>query len=766
MLSWKKPKVMICSALSCLVLSPAEAQTVGKKTTNVGKIDSILMDSQAAEHMAQVRRQLDSGQLVQAENQLKLARPMISDPLIRIVWNSLALELFEAKGEWVEAAVHGGYALREYASVIGNDSKNSSFQWNSTVRNLFFRTLRNSMKAGFVVESLSLFLSRKNDISRDLLLSEEELTLKRLADELRRVDRLTEAESIESIVFKNYPFVSDALRESLTPDTVCRLDEKLSSLADKKQKATSLVQRLGAQDDLRNFVLSLMGLPVALRMIELPADSLTGQARTELLDLVEWLNSVREYNFAYSITNKLISSQNFEPPFTRDRLIMLHARNLNGVHRPVEAAAFYRGLILQYPETDIANTARPRYVLSLHYAQKYTEVAREAATLSGLLRSRDVAWRTFWARYLSKQFSVALATSEHESGQEQRARFQYWRGRAYESDGLHSDAKEVFKKVLLADSPSHYGLLASWRLSPVQAQSTEVPKGKISFAAKRLVSIDTSAAPLSGAKERISARYSHYETLIDAGFGGLLRGPLRRRLLTLGPSGTDLAVLLKRAGDANAGVQFAVSQRKVRGQYPHGRSKEWKTFVTKNLETIKLLYPVPYGDLVDEAAEFNRISPWLILSIMRAESLFQPQVVSSVGARGLMQIMPTSGARIAEFLEYPEFEPAHLDQPEVSIAFGAWYLARLLKYYSGNLLLAIAAYNAGPEAIDRWLKRNPGMSLDEFLEDIPFDQTRKYVSTVLTNMETYSRLYSGGARGISVSLSENLPSPRNDLEIF
>jgi len=245
-----------------------------------------------------------------------------------------------------------------------------------------------------------------------------------------------------------------------------------------------------------------------------------------------------------------------------------------------------------------------------------------------------------------------------------------------------------------------------------------------------------------------------------------MRGPLRKRLQTLGASGGELAEVLVAAGDALASVQFASAQRKMNGSVPMGRTKDWKVFLAKNTESMKLLYPSPYRIQVAEAAEKFGISPWLVLSIMRAESLFQPQVVSNVGARGLMQIMPTSGARIAELTGYPDFEPAHLDRPEVSIAFGAWYLSRLLTYYSGNLPLAIAAYNAGPEAIDRWLKRNSGMSLDEFLEDIPFEQTRKYVATVLTNMEAYSRIYSNGMKGVALNLSGALPTPRNDLEIF
>ncbi len=731
------------------------------------RINSVASELQAAESLVDARQKIRTGQLTQAQTALQSVRPLISDPMLVVIWNTLNLELNEAKGLWSEAAFWGAATMREYSALVGNDLRTSSvILWNSSVREVFFKTVKNYVLAGLVLEAYAIFDRRRNDLSREMLLAQEEVVLKRLSDELRRVDREQEAQMVENVIFKNYPFVSQALRETLTPDTLCRLDNDFQSIKDRKNAATSLIQRLGADDDLREFAFSMMGLPNALRLVSLPVDSLPGSVKAELLDLVEWMHSVREYKHSLEITSKLIQSQSFEPPFTRDRLHMLHARTLNGVNRPVEAAAFYRGLILQYPQTNIANTARPRYVLSLHYAQKYADVAREAATLSGLLRPRDVAWRTFWARYLSKQYSLAITSTEHEQSQDQRARLQYWRGRAYEAEGLHREAKEAFKRVPLVENPSYYGLFSSWRLEPQDVQPVSVQRPGVALAAKKLPQLH--ADEIAGLKSQIkfSQRNSTYGTLISGGFGGIMRGPLRKRLQTLGVSGSELAELIVHAGDAHAGVQFASNQRKVVGSVPVGRSKEWKAFVDKNSDTMRLLFPLPYKQIVAEAAENLRISPWLILSIMRAESLYQPTVVSNVGARGLMQIMPTSGARIAELSGYPDFEPAHLDRPEVSIGFGAWYLARLLDYYRGNLPLAIAAYNAGPEAVDRWLGRNSGMSLDEFLEDIPFDQTRKYVATVLTNMEIYSRVYSGGSKGIVLNLFTKLPKPREDLEMF
>jgi tetratricopeptide (TPR) repeat protein len=601
-------------------------------------------------------------------------------------------------------------------------------------------------------------------LNNDLLTTDEELILKRLSDELRRVSKEKEAQTVEALIFKNYPFISQSLRETLVPDTVCRLDAKLEARQNNYQFAAELIQQLGNTEDTKNFAFALVGLADAYRKINYPIDSVSGQQKTELLDLVEWLQSVREYEPALDITNKLILSQSFEPPFTRDRLISLHARNLNGNHRPVEAASFYRNLILHYPETDIANSARPKYVLSLHYAQKYIDVAREASSLAGIVRPRDVSWRTFWAHYLGKNFSLALSTSADDLKKLRQPRFNYWRARAYESDGRYEDAKRVFSQIPATIDSALYALFSQARLKSGPLKPPQSQRSGLSLAARGLHSFELSDTATLRRKKRSTEKLKGFGVLLSAGFGTLVRGPLKIAFDKTGDS--DLALALVEAGDAYSVVRRAAYKSRIRGEVPLGKEGSWRGFMRKNLPVMEMLYPLPHADLIADAAEAFSISPWLILGIMRAESLYQPTVVSSVGARGLMQIMPTTGARIAELTGYPNFEPAHLDKPEVSIAFGAWYLARLLNYYDHHLPLAIAGYNAGPEAIDRWIDEKKTMKLDEFLEDIPYEQTRGYVSKVLSNMEIYSRVYSDGARGIRVDPMVSLPEPRKNMEMF
>jgi soluble lytic murein transglycosylase len=89
-----------------------------------------------------------------------------------------------------------------------------------------------------------------------------------------------------------------------------------------------------------------------------------------------------------------------------------------------------------------------------------------------------------------------------------------------------------------------------------------------------------------------------------------------------------------------------------------------------------------------------------------------------------------------------------------------------LTYYKGNLVLAIAAYNAGPEAVDRWLRQSEDWDLDEFVENIPYDQTRQYVGKVLVNMDMYHRLYGVGGKGLSLDVDAELPKPAQGMEMF
>jgi soluble lytic murein transglycosylase-like protein len=138
-----------------------------------------------------------------------------------------------------------------------------------------------------------------------------------------------------------------------------------------------------------------------------------------------------------------------------------------------------------------------------------------------------------------------------------------------------------------------------------------------------------------------------------------------------------------------------------------------------------------------------RLSPFLILSVMRAESYYNKEARSGVGAQGLMQLMPYTALKVATLLHDERFDVRDLAEPEVNIAYGSYYLDKLLRYYDANPFLAVAAYNGGPQAVNSWLDSCKDCAADEFVDSIPYHETRGYVREVMRNYAQYVQIYTG-----------------------
>ncbi len=143
----------------------------------------------------------------------------------------------------------------------------------------------------------------------------------------------------------------------------------------------------------------------------------------------------------------------------------------------------------------------------------------------------------------------------------------------------------------------------------------------------------------------------------------------------------------------------------------------------------------------------DRVDPFLVAALIREESVYDPRAVSPVGAIGLMQLMPDTGRRVARAAGLSNFSVDQLYTPEVNLTLGVRYLADLLDRFAGNEAYAVAAYNAGPEAVTRWLENGPPRAIEEFIEEIPFIETRAYVKRVLRSAWLYHALYGSGESG-------------------
>jgi soluble lytic murein transglycosylase len=203
------------------------------------------------------------------------------------------------------------------------------------------------------------------------------------------------------------------------------------------------------------------------------------------------------------------------------------------------------------------------------------------------------------------------------------------------------------------------------------------------------------AAPASGDRGRCPAR----------------SGKRRRRL------GAALAVAL--LGGIGAGVVVAVGS------------------IDEAVREVTL--PLRHDDIIRQQARDKDLDPALIAAIIYQESRFRPRT-SPAGAEGLMQITPQTADEIAKLSGATRFELRDLDDPQVNIAYGAFYLRRLIERYGGNRVAAIAAYNAGPEHVNRWIARASG--IEQFgVDQIGFPETRRYVEGVQERGEQYRENY-------------------------
>jgi soluble lytic murein transglycosylase len=154
----------------------------------------------------------------------------------------------------------------------------------------------------------------------------------------------------------------------------------------------------------------------------------------------------------------------------------------------------------------------------------------------------------------------------------------------------------------------------------------------------------------------------------------------------------------------------------------------------------RLVYPIDEADLAAVEAAGRDVDPALVAAVIRQESSFEPRATSPVGARGLMQVMPSVGKALARAEGITPWDPALLYEPDVNIRLGVTHLGSFTRHYA-HPALGLAAYNAGPSRVARWATRRGGKDPELFVERIRFPETRSYVCNVLRSRDMYAALY-------------------------
>ncbi len=166
----------------------------------------------------------------------------------------------------------------------------------------------------------------------------------------------------------------------------------------------------------------------------------------------------------------------------------------------------------------------------------------------------------------------------------------------------------------------------------------------------------------------------------------------------------------------------------------------WKIWQSDYIQ-MRFVYMWPYQNEIVSYSQKNNIDPFLVAAIVKNESHFNRRAVSKVGAIGLMQIMPDTGEWISKQMGLKDFTKAELYDPETNIRMGAWYVSELEYEFQKNLVLALIAYNAGRGQTKEWMEKNGWDYNFGTIKDIPYNDTKNYVKSVLEDRDEYYRLY-------------------------
>ena len=305
--------------------------------------------------------------------------------------------------------------------------------------------------------------------------------------------------------------------------------------------------------------------------------------------------------------------------------------------------------------------------------------------------------------------AAALFQAEVTAGGPQRTTARFWLGKLNLLARDTAGARATWLALVREDSISYYGLRAR--------REVDLPPLRIA------------AAPVPGPSPAVAISLGRIDTLLLAGLDTAAQAEVRA---VLGRAPQQDADALLAWGDGLA----------ARGFGPAAVRLGWQAALKSpnDSRVLRVIFPWPNRRAVEaEAAEFG-VDPLLLVAIVRQESVFDAQALSPAGARGLAQLLPGTAALTARGLDVT-FYPEWINVPDLNLHLGAAHLQELLQRFGGRVDAAAAAYNAGASPVKRWLERPGADDPDEFVELIPYQETRGYVRAVLRNRELYRALY-------------------------
>jgi soluble lytic murein transglycosylase len=346
-------------------------------------------------------------------------------------------------------------------------------------------------------------------------------------------------------------------------------------------------------------------------------------------------------------------------------------------------------------------------------------------------------WKVAWQAYLTRNAEAGALLREHVTQypeSEKAGAALYFLGRQAEAEGDAGSAGAYWRTVVEHFPASYYKVLAAQRLAQTPAARGQAPATAARFL--RGLKLPTPERTLDLVPDAAtSARLERSRALASAGLEEWAEGELRfgarngekKQLLAM-----ELARNAARRGDAPQGIRWikalARDYLSIPPDPPH-------------VAFLKLAFPLPYRTLLERYTREQKLDLHIVAGLIRQESEFEPKAISHAQAYGLTQVLPTVGRQISRELGIRRFQPEMLLRPEINLRFGTYYLKGKLDDYGGHWEQTLAAYNAGANRVKTWQEWGTYREPAEFIETIPFSETRNYVQVVLRNAAVYRELY-------------------------
>jgi soluble lytic murein transglycosylase len=460
-----------------------------------------------------------------------------------------------------------------------------------------------------------------------------------------------------------------------------------------------------------------------------PTESDYLQRADTLYKLSRWSSAVQNYKMVSTLSTDARTRMGIA--MVNSGLLNEAERVLSGINSPEslfwraklkskqgldsEASSLYARILVQYPSSELApeglyNAGR-LYQINNDYKNAIRTYDILIKTYPKNQYAEDGAWYLGWIYFRKGMYREALATFSaftNSSSSYNAANAMYWKAKTLEKEGRKEEAMAEYMKLAGMTTPSYQSYLAQKKTG----FTPEYPH------------ISPEATQLNPAA---AARKQKAEYLIRLGLPGDARLEIEK-----------MEALAKTQEEF---IAISLLYSKVDDYY--NSIKVAQDIGLPQANTLS--FPRGYKDIVASYAKKYGVDEYLVYSVIREESRFRKDVVSPADAVGLMQLIPPTAKRVANQIGITGFTTEMLTIPRINIEMGIYYLKQVLDKFNGDVELALASYNAGPSRAADWKVDFYGLDKDEFVEEIPFRETRNYIRRILRSYGAYKAIYGNAA---------------------